>query len=128
MRGSCRRRRWRCPRPRSATAPRRSYECLPPSKHQVPENQLDGLRCGSWITEPGGLKEGVIHIWKHAGNVVARVKPEQRMCEGDGVGVPRTLDPQKLAAIGDPAAPGPASPRPRAASSSASASSASSIR
>jgi hypothetical protein len=79
-----------------------SYECLPPSSHQIPQNQLDGLRCGSWIVEPGGLKENVIHVWKHGGETVARMKPERRTCEGDGVVFLTTLPQEKLDAIGDP--------------------------
>src|SRR5690606_395339 len=36
-----------------------SYECLPASKHQIAADQLDGLRCGSLLREPGGIKEPV---------------------------------------------------------------------
>lgn len=39
-----------------------SYECLPPSKHVLGANQLDGLRCGSMLVEPGGVKEDVVHV------------------------------------------------------------------
>ena len=42
-----------------------SYECLPASKHAIRANQLDGLRCGSLLREPGGLKEPVVHVWTH---------------------------------------------------------------
>ncbi len=62
-----------------------SYECMPGSKHQIRAHQLDGLRCGSLLREPGGLKEGVIHVWSHRGKELVRVTPEQVRCDGDGV-------------------------------------------
>jgi hypothetical protein len=62
-----------------------SYECLPGSKHQIRANQTDGLRCGSMLREPGGLKEDVIHIWSRRGQELARVTPEHMRCnDGDG--------------------------------------------
>jgi len=73
-----------------------SYECLPPSKHTLRADQLDGLRCGSWLVEPGGVKEDVVHVWKHAGEVVARIVPEQFACDGDGVVYRSTLPPIEL--------------------------------
>jgi hypothetical protein len=59
------------------------YECLPPSKHALREHQLDGLRCGSMLREPGGLKERVEHAWVHQGRELARVEPRQLQCDGD---------------------------------------------
>jgi hypothetical protein len=61
-----------------------SYECLPASKRVLREGQLEGLRCGSLLIEPGGVKEAVVHIWKHDGEVVARISPEKVTCDGDG--------------------------------------------
>ena len=61
-----------------------SYECLPGSKHVLREHQLDGLRCGSLLREPGGLKEGVVHVWKHRG-VTWEIPPDRLQCDGDGV-------------------------------------------
>ncbi len=61
-----------------------SYECQPPSKHVIRKSQLDGLRCGSLLVEPGGLKEDVVHIWKHRRTVVARVAPVKLACDGEG--------------------------------------------
>ncbi|HTJ41380.1 MAG TPA: DUF5924 family protein [Kofleriaceae bacterium] len=49
------------------------YECLPPSKHVIRADQLDNLRCGSLLREPGGLKEDIVHIWRHGSVEVARV-------------------------------------------------------
>ena len=63
-----------------------SYECLPGSKHQIRSSQTDGLRCGSMLREPGGLKEDVIHIWSRRGRELARLTPERMTCnDGDGV-------------------------------------------
>lgn len=62
-----------------------TYECLPGSKHQIRVSQLDGLRCGSLLREPGGLKEDIVHVWTHRGHEVARVTPEHMHCDGDGV-------------------------------------------
>jgi hypothetical protein len=60
-----------------------SYECLPPSKHVLRASQLDGLRCGSLLREPGGLKEGVVHVWTHDGREVDRLIPTKLPCDGD---------------------------------------------
>jgi hypothetical protein len=61
-----------------------SYECLPGSKHVLREHQLDGLRCGSLLREPGGLKEAVVHVWKHRG-VTWEIPPDRLDCDGDGI-------------------------------------------
>jgi hypothetical protein len=72
-----------------------SYECLPPSKHIIRVHQIEGLRCGSLLREPGGLKERVEHSWTLKGRELARVTPEQLACdEGDGV-VFRSVFPVK---------------------------------
>lgn len=60
-----------------------SYECLPPSKHVIKKNQLDHLRCGSMLVEPGGVKEHVVHVWRHRGRTVARLTPEVLECDGE---------------------------------------------
>jgi hypothetical protein len=73
-----------------------SYECMPSSKHVIRESQLDGLRCGSWLVEPGGVKEGVVHVWKHGGEVIARMVPEKVECDGDGVVYRSELPPIEL--------------------------------
>ena len=64
---------------------RGSYECMPGSKHTIRANQLDGLRCGSLVREPGGLKEGVVHVWSHRGVELTRITPELLRCDGDGM-------------------------------------------
>ena len=74
---------------------RGSYECMPGSKHTVRANQLDGLRCGSLLREPGGLKEGVVHVWSHRGKELTRITPEQLRCDGEGI-VFRSEFPDKL--------------------------------
>jgi hypothetical protein len=60
-----------------------SYECLPPSKRIIASDQLDGLRCGSLLREPGGLKEDVVHVWSH-GSMRIEVTPEHLTCDDDG--------------------------------------------
>lgn len=72
-----------------------SYECMPGSKHQMRANQLDGLRCGSLLREPGGLKEGVVHVWTHRGREILRITPEELRCDGEGT-VFRSELPAKL--------------------------------
>ena len=70
-----------------------SYECLPGSKHEIRQNQLDNLRCGSLLREPGGLKEPVLHVWTYRGHELARLSPERLRCDGDGI-VFRSYFPQ----------------------------------
>ena len=71
-------------------------ECMPSSKHQLRADQLDKLRCGSLLREPGGLKEPVVHVWVHNGTEVSRQSPTQFTCDGDGVVFRSELDPTKL--------------------------------
>ena len=73
-----------------------SYECLPASKHDIVANQLDNLRCGSLLREPGGLKEPVIHVWTHKKHEIARLSPERLHCDGDGEVFRSYLPPDKL--------------------------------
>ena len=75
-----------------------SYECLPSSAHQLRADELDGLRCGSLLREPGGLKEPIEHVWFHAGSEVARVSPERVSCDGDALVYRSTFPPDKLPA------------------------------
>ena len=62
-----------------------SYECLPPSKHAMRANQLDGLRCGSMLREPGGIKEGIVHVWRRNGRELWRGTPVRVRCDGEDV-------------------------------------------
>ena len=59
-----------------------SEECLPPSKHVIRAEAIDGLRCGSLLREPGGIKEDVVHIWTVNGRVLAELPPEKLTCDG----------------------------------------------
>ncbi len=62
-----------------------SYECLPGSIHKIPANQLDGLRCGVLLREPGGPKEPVVQVWTHHGSEVARIsQADMAKCDDDG--------------------------------------------
>jgi hypothetical protein len=75
-----------------------SYECLPASAHQIRADQLDGLRCGSLLREPGGLKEPIEHVWVHAGTELARVTPERVQCDGDAMVYRSAFPPAQLPA------------------------------
>jgi hypothetical protein len=59
------------------------YECLPPSKHVIRSDQLDNLRCGSLLREPGGVKEDIVHVWRKGETEILRVAPVQLAgCDG----------------------------------------------
>jgi len=74
-----------------------SYECLPPSKHSIRADKLDGLRCGSLLREPGGLKENVLHVWKLRGEEVHSEVPTKLDCDdGDAVVFRSYLPPEKM--------------------------------
>ena len=62
-----------------------SYECLPGKKTSMRADQLDGLRCGSLVTEPGGVRDAIVHKWTHRGAAVAsRMDVVVEGCEGEG--------------------------------------------
>jgi hypothetical protein len=61
------------------------WECLPGSIHKLRRGELANLRCGSYLREPGGLKEDIVHVWTHRGVEVVRKTPERLACDGDGV-------------------------------------------
>ncbi len=52
---------------------RSSYEGLPGKKLFIRQSQLDGLRCGTLVSEPGGVNDALVHVWRHRGDVVSRV-------------------------------------------------------
>ncbi len=53
-----------------------SYECIPGPMREMPDTQLDGLRCITEISEPGGINDQVVHVWLHNGHELARRIPE----------------------------------------------------
>ena len=53
-----------------------SYECVPGPIDEMRRDQLDELRCVTQLSEPGGLHDAVVHVWRHGRTVVARVSPE----------------------------------------------------
>jgi hypothetical protein len=74
-----------------------SYECLPGSKHRLRANQLDGLRCGSLLREPGGIKEPIVHVWSFRGKpIIPPVKPDELQCDEGDASVFRSYFPQDL--------------------------------
>jgi hypothetical protein len=77
---------------------RGSRECMPSSAHVIRRGHLDGLRCGSWLVEPGGVKDQVVHDWYHRGRRVAHLYPSLAHCDGDGTVVVSELPPELLPA------------------------------
>jgi len=61
-----------------------NWECLPASAHVVRSDQLEGLRCGSLVREPGKPKEPLVHVWTLHGNVLLEVEPTRLACDSDG--------------------------------------------
>jgi len=61
-----------------------NWECLPASAHVIRADQLDGLRCGSLVREPGKPKEPLVHVWTLHGNVLYEVEPTRLSCDSDG--------------------------------------------
>ena len=60
-----------------------SYECLPGAKRVMRADQLDGLRCGSRVTEPGGLRDQIVHVWKGGGETHRVVPHRIEGCSAD---------------------------------------------
>jgi Family of unknown function (DUF5924) len=52
------------------------YECVPGPVREMRRDQLDLLRCVTHISDPGGPRDPVIHVWRHAGRVIARLPPD----------------------------------------------------
>lgn len=75
---------------------RSSYECLPASKHVLRAHQLDQLRCGSLLREPGGIKEPVVHVWTLDGREIDRVVPTRLPCDGEGAVFVSTVTPGRV--------------------------------
>lgn len=71
-----------------------TYECLPASKHVIDSQRLDGLRCGSMLREPGGLKEPVVHVWTHRGARLGdAILPDVLECDAPDAVVARSRFP-----------------------------------
>ena len=51
------------------------YECVPGPVSGMRRDQLDLLRCVTHISAPGGLRDEVVHVWRHGGAVIARLRP-----------------------------------------------------
>lgn len=63
-----------------------SYECLPGKKTKIESTRLDGLRCVTSVTAPGGVLDDLEHVWSFEGKEVHR---EQAMrvpeCDEEGL-------------------------------------------
>lgn len=75
-----------------------SYECMPASAHVIRRSRLAGLRCGSWLVEPGGVKDAIVHDWYHRGQRVAHLSPSFGHCDGEGTVVVSELPPALMPA------------------------------
>jgi hypothetical protein len=72
---------------------------MPSSAHVIRRSHLDGLRCGSWLVEPGGVKDHIVHDWYHRGSLVAHIdRPSAVACEGEGTVLVSELPPASLPA------------------------------
>jgi hypothetical protein len=61
-----------------------SYECIPGPVRTIRPAQLDNLRCVSEITEPGGINDPLVHVWRHRGKEVLRATPRKlHRCPGE---------------------------------------------
>jgi hypothetical protein len=61
-----------------------SYECIPGPVRIIPVAKLDNLRCVSEITEPGGINDPLVHVWKHGGVEILRATPSKlHRCPGE---------------------------------------------
>jgi hypothetical protein len=72
------------------------YECLPASKLVLRSHQLDQLRCGSQLREPGGIKEPVQHVWTLDGREIDRVLPRRLPCDGDDAVFVSAITPGRI--------------------------------
>jgi hypothetical protein len=73
------------------------YECVPGPLDEMRRDQLDDLRCVSQISEPGGLRDEIVHVWRHGSREVARIPP-QPMPECRGLVVKSVLGQAQLPA------------------------------
>ncbi|MCP4444707.1 MAG: DUF2914 domain-containing protein [Myxococcales bacterium] len=61
-----------------------AYECVPGPLRETTSDRLDGLRCVSEISEPGGINDDIVHVWVHQGEELARVSPSlMGQCRGN---------------------------------------------
>jgi hypothetical protein len=59
------------------------YECVPGPLDEIRRDQLEDLRCVTQISEPGGLRDEIVHVWRQGRHEVARVTPEMMSdCRG----------------------------------------------
>jgi len=52
-----------------------SHEEVPGHKEVIRADELDGLRCVSRLSKPGGVHDEVLHIWRHNGAEFRSVTP-----------------------------------------------------
>jgi hypothetical protein len=77
---------------------RGQYECVPGPKTRIRADQVIQLRCVSQVSEPGGIKSDVVHVWRHRGRVVATVESFAPMADCEGTALSSELMPGQLPA------------------------------
>jgi len=73
------------------------YECVPGPLDEIRRDQLEELRCVSQISEPGGLRDEIVHVWRQGRREVARVSPEP-MAECGGLVLKSVLGQARIPA------------------------------
>ena len=71
------------------------YECVPGPVAAMRRDQLDLLRCVTEISAPGGLRDEIVHVWRHDHRVLARLTPA-RMPECGSLVLRSTLGETRL--------------------------------
>jgi hypothetical protein len=67
-----------------------AYECVPGPREEIRADQLDQLRCVTRVAAPGGLREPLVHVWRHRGEVRFRIDPVPMAVDACGEGVLRS--------------------------------------
>lgn len=72
-----------------------SYECVPGPIRTMRHDQVNGLRCVTEISEPGGINDALVHRWILDGSEIARKTPSQ-MADCPGMMLRSELDESEL--------------------------------
>jgi hypothetical protein len=75
---------------------RGAYECVPGPRSRIRADRLSELRCVSRISEPGGIKSDVVHVWRHRGRVVATLDLFEPMADCEGTAMSSEVKPGQM--------------------------------